>query len=99
VCPRLLSCQAQIDKYDMLTNKHSSDSAHILMYSQCRWNYKDNLPVQAHTHTHTYILMHTQCRWNYKDEADVASVSAGFDEHDMPMDVVWLDIDHTNGKR
>ena len=73
VCPRLLSCQAQIDKYDMLTNKHSSDSAHILMYSQCRWN--------------------------YKDEADVASVSAGFDEHDMPMDVVWLDIDHTNGKR
>lgn len=40
-----------------------------------------------------------QCRWNYKDEADVAGVNSGFDEHEMPMDVVWLDIDHTNGKR
>lgn len=38
-------------------------------------------------------------RWNYKDEADVAAVSAGFDAHAMPADVVWLDIEHTDGKR
>ena len=26
-------------------------------------------------------------------------VHAKFDEHDIPVDVVWLDIEHTNGKR
>lgn len=40
-----------------------------------------------------------QCRWNYKDEADVEAVDAGFDAHDMPYDVIWLDIEHTDGKR
>ena len=23
----------------------------------------------------------------------------GFDEHDIPYDVLWLDIEHTDGKR
>jgi len=27
------------------------------------------------------------------------SVDAGFDEHDIPLDVIWLDIEHTDGKR
>jgi hypothetical protein len=27
------------------------------------------------------------------------SVNNGFDEHDIPMDVIWLDIEHTDGKR
>lgn len=40
-----------------------------------------------------------QCRWNYRDEEDVAAVDAGFDEHDIPYDVLWLDIEHTDGKR
>lgn len=40
-----------------------------------------------------------QCRWNYRDEPDVYDVESQFDEHDMPMDVLWLDIEHTNGKR
>ncbi len=26
-------------------------------------------------------------------------VDAGFDEHNIPMDVIWLDIEHTDGKR
>jgi len=26
-------------------------------------------------------------------------VDAGFDTHDIPYDVLWLDIEHTNGKR
>ena len=29
----------------------------------------------------------------------VYSVDEGFDEHDIPYDVLWLDIEHTNGKR
>ncbi len=27
------------------------------------------------------------------------AVDAGFDEHEMPYDVIWLDIEHTDGKR
>ena len=27
------------------------------------------------------------------------SVDEGFDTHDIPYDVLWLDIEHTNGKR
>ena len=40
-----------------------------------------------------------QCRWNYKDQEDVSAVDAGFDAHDIPYDVLWLDIEHTDGKR
>ncbi|KAI1725884.1 glycosyl hydrolases family 31 domain-containing protein [Ditylenchus destructor] len=46
-----------------------------------------------------FALAYHQCRWNYNDEADVAAVHAAFDEHDIPMDVMWLDIEHTDGKR
>ena len=44
-------------------------------------------------------MAYHQCRWNYNDQDDVARVNAGFDEHDIPMDVIWLDIEHTDGKR
>ncbi|MGH0114484.1 UNVERIFIED_CONTAM: hypothetical protein FKN15_018803 [Acipenser sinensis] len=40
-----------------------------------------------------------QSRWNYEDEADVLAVDAGFDQRDIPYDVIWLDIEHTDGKR
>uniref|UniRef100_A0A8C2XB07 Glucosidase II alpha subunit n=1 Tax=Cyclopterus lumpus TaxID=8103 RepID=A0A8C2XB07_CYCLU len=40
-----------------------------------------------------------QCRWNYNDQEDVTSVDAGFDEHNIPYDYIWLDIEHTDGKR
>ncbi|GMT11345.1 hypothetical protein PFISCL1PPCAC_2642, partial [Pristionchus fissidentatus] len=46
-----------------------------------------------------FSLGYHQCRWNYKDEADVAMVNEKFDEHDIPMDVIWLDIEHTDGKK
>uniref|UniRef100_A0A673A716 Glucosidase, alpha; neutral C n=1 Tax=Sphaeramia orbicularis TaxID=375764 RepID=A0A673A716_9TELE len=46
-----------------------------------------------------FALGYHQCRWNYDDEADVKAVDAGFDRHDIPYDVIWLDIEHTNGKR
>jgi len=29
----------------------------------------------------------------------VRAVDAGFDHHRIPYDAVWLDIDHTHGKR
>ncbi|XP_052001773.1 neutral alpha-glucosidase C isoform X2 [Xyrauchen texanus] len=46
-----------------------------------------------------FSLGYHQCRWSYEDEADVKAVDAGFDLHSIPYDVIWLDIDHTNGKR
>jgi len=46
-----------------------------------------------------FALGYHQCRWNYKNEADVTLVDGGFDEHDIPYDVLWLDIEHTDGKR
>ncbi|XP_029426119.1 neutral alpha-glucosidase C isoform X2 [Nannospalax galili] len=46
-----------------------------------------------------FSLGYHQCRWNYEDEQDVKAVDAGFDEHDIPYDVMWLDIEHTEGKK
>ena len=47
----------------------------------------------------SFSLGYHQCRWNYRDEQDVADVDAGFDSRDIPYDVLWLDIEHTDGKR
>lgn len=46
-----------------------------------------------------FSLGYHQCRWNYRDERDVASVEGMFEQLDYPVDVVWLDIEHTDGKR
>lgn len=46
-----------------------------------------------------FAIAYHQCRWNYNDEEDVQNVNEGFDTHDIPMDVIWLDIEHTDGKR
>ncbi|UYV82958.1 GANC [Cordylochernes scorpioides] len=40
-----------------------------------------------------------QCRWNYKDQEDVRNVDSGFDEHDIPYDVIWLDVDHLDNRK
>ena len=46
-----------------------------------------------------FALGYHQCRWNYKDEQDVDTVDTTFDKYDIPYDVIWLDIEHTDGKR
>ncbi|KAL9189094.1 hypothetical protein ACHAXT_011584 [Thalassiosira profunda] len=46
-----------------------------------------------------FALGYHQCRWNYRDEADVYAVHGKFEELDYPYDVLWLDIEHTDGKR
>ena len=46
-----------------------------------------------------FSLAYHQCRWNYNDQDDVLTVNENFDKHDIPMDVMWLDIEHTDGKR
>ncbi|XP_013005977.1 neutral alpha-glucosidase AB isoform X3 [Cavia porcellus] len=46
-----------------------------------------------------FSLGYHQSRWNYRDEADVLQVDQGFDDHNFPCDVIWLDIEHADGKR
>ncbi|KAL3874005.1 hypothetical protein ACJMK2_037076 [Sinanodonta woodiana] len=46
-----------------------------------------------------FAISYHQCRWNYNDEEDVKNVDASFDKVDIPLDVIWLDIEHTDGKR
>jgi alpha-glucosidase (family GH31 glycosyl hydrolase) len=46
-----------------------------------------------------FSIAYHQCKWNYRSEAEVAEVDEGFDTHNIPYDVIWLDIEHTDGKR
>ncbi|CAG8722574.1 13794_t:CDS:1, partial [Acaulospora colombiana] len=46
-----------------------------------------------------FAISYHQCRWNYLDQNDVIEVDEGFDKHEIPYDVIWLDIEHTDGKR
>jgi len=46
-----------------------------------------------------FALGYHQCRWNYRDERDISTVEGMFEQLDYPMDVLWLDIEHTDGKR
>eukprot|EP00036_Acanthoecidae_sp_10tr_P011152 CAMPEP_0182925880 /NCGR_PEP_ID=MMETSP0105_2-20130417/10710_1 /TAXON_ID=81532 ORGANISM="Acanthoeca-like sp., Strain 10tr" /NCGR_SAMPLE_ID=MMETSP0105_2 /ASSEMBLY_ACC=CAM_ASM_000205 /LENGTH=901 /DNA_ID=CAMNT_0025063749 /DNA_START=26 /DNA_END=2731 /DNA_ORIENTATION=+ len=46
-----------------------------------------------------FSLAYHQCRWNYNDEADVKDVNDRLDAAEIPTDVIWLDIEHTDGKR
>ena len=47
----------------------------------------------------TFALGYHQCRWNYKSVDDVLEVHQKFDEHALPVDVIWLDIEHTDEKK
>lgn len=46
-----------------------------------------------------FSIAYHQCRWNYNDQDDVKNVDANMDKFDIPFDVIWLDIEHTDGKR
>ncbi|KAL1759917.1 glycoside hydrolase family 31 protein [Schizophyllum commune] len=41
-----------------------------------------------------WSLGYHQCRWNYVSSDDVRTVSQRMTEHDIPMDVLWLDIEY-----
>eukprot|EP01114_Cavostelium_apophysatum_P007213 TRINITY_DN1908_c0_g1_i2.p1 TRINITY_DN1908_c0_g1~~TRINITY_DN1908_c0_g1_i2.p1 ORF type:complete len:931 (+),score=264.69 TRINITY_DN1908_c0_g1_i2:127-2919(+) len=45
-----------------------------------------------------FAIAYHQCKWNYKDQKEVAEVDFGFDSNNIPYDVIWLDIEHTDGK-
>ena len=46
-----------------------------------------------------FSIAHHQCRWNYVTDEDVKDVDRKFDKHNIPYDVIWLDIEYTDGKK
>ncbi|KAJ2564398.1 glucosidase II [Coemansia sp. RSA 1813] len=46
-----------------------------------------------------FALGYHTCRWSYLDQEDVLMVSDKMHEYDIPYDVIWLDIDYTDGMR
>jgi alpha 1,3-glucosidase len=65
---------------------------------------KDVMRQQAEITGKAYLppyfsLGYHQCRWNYRSEEDSLQVDEGFDTHNIPYDVLWLDIEHTDGKK
>ncbi|KAG8907238.1 hypothetical protein FRB99_005062 [Tulasnella sp. 403] len=42
-----------------------------------------------------WALAYHQCRWNYISSEDIRGVQKKFDEEDMPVDVLWLDIEYS----
>ncbi|XP_063995698.1 neutral alpha-glucosidase AB isoform X1 [Diachasmimorpha longicaudata] len=46
-----------------------------------------------------FTLGYHQSRWNYNDQEDVAQIAEKFDFYDIPMDVIWLDIEWTDSKK
>ena len=48
---------------------------------------------------HNFAIAYHQCRWNYVTDEDVRDVDRKFDKHKIPYDVIWLDIEYTDGKK
>lgn len=46
-----------------------------------------------------FAIAYHQCRWNYVTDEDVKDVDRKFDRSKIPYDVIWLDIEHTDGKK
>lgn len=46
-----------------------------------------------------FSIGYHQCRWNYNDMEDVQTVNEKFDDYNLPMDTMWLDIEYTDSKK
>lgn len=46
-----------------------------------------------------FAIGYHQCRWNYVTDEDVKDVDRKFDKFNIPFDVIWLDIEYTDGKK
>lgn len=46
-----------------------------------------------------FSIGYHQCRWNYISDDDVKDVDRKMDKFKIPYDVIWLDIEYTDGKK
>jgi neutral alpha-glucosidase AB len=44
-----------------------------------------------------YSIGYHQSRWNYFSQEEVAKLDQNFDDHDIPLDAIWLDVEYTEG--
>ncbi|KAF4555232.1 putative glycosyl hydrolases family 31 protein 3 [Elsinoe fawcettii] len=47
----------------------------------------------------SFAIAYHQCRWNYVTDTDVKDVDKKFDRANIPYDIIWLDIEYTDGKK
>jgi len=47
----------------------------------------------------SFAIAYHQSRWNYISDEDVKDVDRTFDKHNIPYDVIWLDLEWTDGRR
>ena len=45
-----------------------------------------------------FALGYHQSRWNYDNEEDLLEIHSLFDEHKIPYDTIWLDIEYTDSR-
>lgn len=46
-----------------------------------------------------FALGYHQSRWNYNDQKDVLEITAKMDEHLIPFDTIWLDVEYLDQKK
>lgn len=46
-----------------------------------------------------FALGYHQCRWNYRTQEELLEVDKKMDEHNVPYDVIWLDIEWTEKRK
>jgi alpha 1,3-glucosidase len=46
-----------------------------------------------------FAIAYHQCRWNYITDEDVKDVDRKMTKHQIPYDVIWLDIEYTDDKK
>lgn len=44
-----------------------------------------------------YSIGYHQCRWNYFSQEELNQIEHNFDQNDIPLDALWLDIEYTEG--
>lgn len=89
---------------DVATSRFMSESGTIDIWIMNGPTPKDTLDQLTYftgrpTMPTLWSIAYHQCRWNYRDMQDVENVDKGFEDNDIPYDVIWLDIEHTDGKR
>lgn len=62
-------------------------------------NYKYGKVTGFTTLPQLFSLGYHQCRWNYNSDQDIMDITAKFDEHEIPYDTIWLDIEYTVDKK
>ncbi|PBP27806.1 glucosidase II alpha subunit [Diplocarpon rosae] len=46
-----------------------------------------------------FSIAYHQCRWNYNSDEDVKEVDRKMSKHQIPYDVIWLDIEYADDKQ